>query len=250
MARADEPEIDALRFKAKAANFSLVFNTSAFAFAKESIEPDWSFEECKNYIALNDLERNRLWLANTLGDTGKNKGKFSDEENDRFSYFWAVANDIKKKFFEKYKGVETWIEQSIESSKKNGYIRSPFGAVRRLPQLLYQGVHTEQSEYKNLCNISCNAPVQNYEAVLMMRSIVGLVNELRNKGMQSKVVGNVHDSCVLYIHDNELHTIMAMIKKYFEEDIPENQGVPMEAELKVADYAKGEVWGFGHKVKL
>jgi DNA polymerase I-like protein with 3'-5' exonuclease and polymerase domains len=83
----------------------------------------------------------------------------------------------------------------------------------------------------------------------MMKVMVAINKFVKNNNMLSKVIGNVHDSVVMYIHKNELESIYWKAKEVFEEDIPENKGIPMLMEFDVADYfGKGEVWGFGEEI--
>lgn len=234
------------RFKAKGANFSLIFGTSAFSFAKETLEGEWSKQECIDYIAKNGLERKRANLTKMVSETGQNKDSFTASENSEFSYYWVVASDLKKKFFELYPDSANYIEKRIAFACKNGYVRNPFGIIRRLPNLLYEG--KDSKGLKTAKNKALNSPVQGYEAVLMMKAITGIEADLKLEKHKSTTCGNVHDSGVMYIHKDEVDTVKGLVKKHFECDIPENKGIPMETELEISDYSKGEYWGFGREV--
>jgi len=236
-----DSEIKNDRFKAKMINFSLLFNATAFSFAKSSIEKEWSLKECQDYIEKNNLEKKVDMLQRMLSEEHKS-------EPLEFAYYWAVASDIKRKHFETYPGLKSNIEKEIKFAEDNGYVISAFGAIRRLPQLLYKGKHGEQADIKNLKNIAANSPVQNYEVIIINRTLVALVNEIRKKNLKSRVVGTVHDSIVMYTHKDE-HYLRKLAKQVFEENIPENNGVPLVLEVEEADwYGKGEVWGFGREI--
>lgn len=241
--KSGDKEIKALRQKAKAVNFSLLFNTTGFAFAHSILEKEWTLDECKQYVAANELRDLQQLYSKRLLDDHKKDSLFPTPQSKRdFAYYWAVASDIKKKFFEKYTGLKAWLEDYQNFAKQNGYIRSVFGAFRHLPQLTYEGKDTLQGKWKNLLNITANTSVQTYEAVLMMTAMSEMAEIMESKGMRSCIVGNVHDSCPMYIHKSELQAVKDLIVECFEKDRPENQGIPLTSELDTSDIFAGEVW--------
>lgn len=244
------------RQKAKGSNFSLLFGSAAFAYAKNSLEQEWTFEETKRYIEENDLEERRSLLAYTLdytknesGDLVEKASPFEREENRKFSYYWAVAEDIRKKFFETYTGLEKWHESTIAFAEECGYSRSPFGAIRRLPELRYQGKDTSKGHIKNLQNISLNSPVQNYESVLISSTMVYVHRKMQEHGFRSRIIGNVHDSIVFFLHRSEIDQVVQWAKEKFVEDQSVHSGIPFVLEADISDYfEQDEYWGFGREI--
>jgi len=227
------------RQKSKGANFGLLFGSSGFSFAKSTLEKEWTEEECDTYLKENDIMNKPTALF-----------RLSKENNMmlvdlKFCKYWAVANDIRKKFFETYWGLERWIKQQQKFAKKNGFVRSSFGPVRRLPELTYIGDDSFQTHIKNLCNISLNSPVQTFESSIIAMGMIDIYRELKKRDMKSRIIGMVHDSCMLYIHKSEKNEMKNIIKKAFEKDRPEYNGIPIEVEGDLSDVTKEEYWGFG-----
>lgn len=244
----DQPYAD-WRFKAKAVNFSLIFHTTAFAFAKSSLEPNWTLQEAKDYIKKFNLKRRRTELLNILNNMDGSRDDYIDDidekifkelmgQNEEFSYYWAVAEDIKKKFFEDYSGVEVWINNQIKFAEKNGYVRSTFGVIRRLPQLIYYDHKNREckKEAKGYHNIACNSPVQTYEIYLIAKTMIGLQKFIDENNLKTKLIGQIHDSIVSYKYKDEIEIITKEAKRLFEEDIPENKGIPQILECEISDY--------------
>jgi DNA polymerase I-like protein with 3'-5' exonuclease and polymerase domains len=97
-----------------------------------------------------------------------------------------------------------------------------------------------------LKNRSLNSPVQNFEIVLIVKTINGLTKFIKENNLKSRVWATIHDSIILYIHKDEVEIITKKAIEIFEEDIPENMGIPQELEGTIADYYnKGEAWGDG-----
>ena len=240
MSRKDEEDLKLLRYKSKAINFGFEFGSSAFAFAMNILRREWDKQEILVYIQKNNLEYKRNLLSNVLIDGKKVEAEFIN--------YWAVATDIRNNFFNKYAGLKAWVHDTPELAEKQGYVRSSFGAIRRLPQLLNygkEGKTRRRKPYKNLLNQSLNSPVQNYEIVLVAKTLNGIVSYIKENNLCSRVFATVHDSIVMYVHKNEVERITIKAKEIFEEDISENCNIPMELEGDVSDYNKGEVWGEG-----
>ncbi len=230
------------RFKAKGVNFSLLFGSSGMAFASSSLVPEWTLQEAKDYVHKHKLMTKYAHLKSMQND------KNFDED---FFWYWTVANDIRRKFFETYKGLKEWIDEVPKQAVKDGYVVSPFGAIRRLPQLTHAGGDMIHSQHKNLLNISLNSPVQNYEAFMMMRLIAKLDSYIEKNNMKSYLIGNVHDSIILYTHKDEEDVLFKKANEIFNEDLPAHNGIPMELDFDVANYFnKGELWGFGTEISV
>ncbi len=228
------------RFKAKGVNFSLLFGSSGMAFASSSLIPNWTLDEAKEYVYDNKLLAKLQHLKEMQND--------KNFDND-FFWYWTVANDIRKKFFETYPGLKAWIDAVPKQAVKDGYVVSPFGCIRRLPQLTYAGEDMNHSKHKNLLNISLNSPVQNYEAFMMMKLISELDKYCEENSLKSYLIGNVHDSIIMYTHKDEEEALFAKAHEIFREAIPANNGVPMELDIDRADYfGKDELWGFGTEI--
>ena len=58
-----------------------------------------------------------------------------------------------------------------------------------------------------------------------MDAMVHLQKELK-KRFAFKIVCTVHDSCVMYIHKEEVDEVNTLIKTCFEQDREENKGIP------------------------
>ncbi len=237
------------RYKSKAVNFSLIFNTTAFSFAAQSIEPEWTIEECTDYIRDNLLEDRREDLFNKIRETGQSDG-FSIEEDRKFSYYWAVAEDIQEKFMLKYAGVKDYMDYIIKFASQKGYVVSPFGCIRRLPYLLIEGLDTNGAKFKNAQNIATNSPVQAVEVYVMLKSMNAMQKYIWDNDLKTILWGQVHDSMVSYPHKDEVYQLAKVSKEAFEEDEIGFRGIPYELELEVGDYWNEEYWGFSPEVKL
>ena len=243
-----DTEIIELRHKGKQANLSLEFGSSGLAFAMSTISSTWTIKEAEEYIKSNDLQDNLRHLKELDSKAGKDR-RFKGKDEESYVY-WTVANDIKKKFFSRYKGLKNWTTVFTKFPDRFGYVRTIHGAFRRLPYLKYIGEDTHKGKVKNWHNISLNTLAQNYENFFVTaRLFYGIWRYIKDNNLKSRVIMTVHDSIVLYLHKEEKKLIIDKAREIFEFDYPENNGVKMELEAKVADYwGKGETWGEGEEL--
>lgn len=230
-----------LRVKAKNFNFGLIFFAKSPTIMRTIIQPNWSEDECDAFIKDNNLE-----LKNYCGKPNK---------------YFTVAYYTRERFFDTYSVLREYLETQMLSAEARGYVRSCYGAFRRLLLLKYKGsfastIYTneylkdQQSSYKGLIahykSIALNSPIQNREVVGIHRVMIALDNWLIENNMQSRLFLQCHDSLDLVVHRNELSRVCTKIKELAEQDYPEYDGIPVEIEGDVADPLKNELFDMGH----
>lgn len=228
-----------IRTTAKLIGFGMIFGMSASAFAGGTLRMEWDAPMCKKLIE--DLNLQDLYIKIA---SESNRGTEED------LLYLTVATFFRSEFFKLYPVLERWILQCGADAVIAGYARSPFGARRLLPQLQYQGKHSDKAEIKNLSNIAVNSPVQDWETVYMSRVMIESNKEFEALDLDALVVGTVHDSIVLFANRDCKDVAMKIVLKWFQEPIPEENGIPYSGEANEADPLKGECWGLGKKEYL
>ena len=214
------------RFKSKSINFGIQFGAKPSTLIGSVLEEGkWTEKDLDAYIKDNKLTLLEL------------RGKKSKEI--------TVTTDIRKKFLETYIGLEEWHNRSRAFAKKNGYIRSVYGAIRRLPPLLCEDDY-DSGRQNNLLNIVLNSPVQDMESVVMKRIIIGLTKFKKENNLKSRLFDVVHDAIELYSHREEKALLKAKIIELATIAHEEYEGIPIEFEGNIADPLKGEIWDSGN----
>ncbi len=207
----------------KSTNFAFLFGGGAYSFTKDVIEKNWSRKQCIEFLE----ERNINWKDDP---------------------FLAVGTEIRNAFFRAYPKLKEWHEKSHKTAERDGCIYSVHGARRLFPQLLYQGKDDDPKEINKLYNQSKNSPVQDFEAVAIMRAMRELNAYYKENKMNSRLFGMIHDATQNYIHKQEKDILKKKIPEFFERDYPEYDGIFMAYEMDLADPLNKEdstVWGFG-----
>jgi hypothetical protein len=81
----------------------------------------------------------------------------------------------------------------------------------------------------------------------MASAMIKIDSMYENLGYISYIVGTVHDSAVAINHRSELESCLRISLDAFNFDHPATYGIPYSGECNVANYTKGEFWGFGHR---
>jgi DNA polymerase I-like protein with 3'-5' exonuclease and polymerase domains len=217
---------DDMRFKSKGVNFGLLFGKGATSVMTMDIMPNWTKKQCEQYIHDNNIEMRKL--------------------NNKYDVFYTVAHDVRTKFFETYFGLQQWHDTMKAFATKHGYVRSIYGAFRRLPELLAKD-ESEQGKKRegSLLNISLNTTIQNCEAVVVLRTMTQLHNFIKENKLKSKLFAVIHDAIELYVHRDEILLIRDKLIEYAQFPHEEYNGIPLEVEGNIADPLLNEVWDSG-----
>ena len=227
------------RHVGKTCNFLLIFGGSEMLFAEQALETTWTPEQCWNYINENNCEEELEQVKR------KYKG-ISEEE----APYVAVATRIRDNFFKGYEGLWKRIEREVKYAHDHGYVRSPFGHVRKEIELMLEGEYDLKESSKmlrNLENISKNSNIQNMEASITKRVMYEMQNWLRDNGYKSRLWAEVHDSIDIFVYKPELHDVLAHLKHLCEREIPEFLGtkIPLKIDCEISDLTKGQYYKGG-----
>jgi len=224
LSKKDEEPHKTHRDKSKGVNFGFIFLRSAYGF-KSDLEENWTDEEINEYIKENNLKI------------------IIDKQGNEDTYL-TVSTEIRKNFFETYRGLEPWGDKKIEFAKKNGYIDCMLGGRRHTPSLTYiskEGVGFNKwvDHYEK---IAVNSSAQTFEVLSIYKAMVDINKKIVDNNYKSIIVGNVHDSIVSYIHRDELEHMWHIIKNNMEDH--NSYRIPI-----LCDINYGKVWGFSPNMK-
>lgn len=151
------------------------------------------------------------------------------------------AYEFRRKFFELYSDLPTWHERQRNFVNTHGYVRTPIGRKRRLPEIMSrdEGIRKEAERQ------AINSPVQGaasdinlFAAIRIAKTFPGIVH----------IIATIHDAILMEIREDKVNEVLSQIKNLMEdrEIIFETFGweieVPLEVEIKVGPWGLGEVF--------
>jgi DNA polymerase I-like protein with 3'-5' exonuclease and polymerase domains len=225
-----------LRQIAKMIGLAFIFGAGINNLAGGTLRMAWSPQKCRDFIRERKLD-------DLLNQTIQHNKRLTGDN----LYYYVVSAFFRAEFFKLYPELEQWILECAQEASVTGYRRSPWGSRRLLPQLTYQGKHSDGGALKNLSNIAVNSPVQDYETVIMATVMSSTNESFEELGYISYMPGMVHDSAVTIAYRDELDSVLKIELSAFDFQSPATYGIPYGGECNVADFTKGEFWGFGKR---
>ncbi len=130
-------------------------------------------------------------------------------------------------YFERYAGVRGFIERTLEQARRDGFVRNLFGRKRPIPDLLSKNPNLRGFAERT----AVNTPLQGTAADLIKIAMLRLDRELRGRGLEAKMLLQVHDELVLEAPEAEVETVKALVKECMEG--AHEVSVPLEVEVSV-----------------
>jgi DNA polymerase-1 len=134
-------------------------------------------------------------------------------------------------YFKKYRGVQSWIDRTLEEVQETGYVTTLFGRIRPIPEI--------RSKNHNLRSFAertaINAPIQGTAADLIKKAMVSIDKEISGRKMKSQLISQVHDELVFEAEDGEVDDLKKLVKEQMEGVAA--LSVPLEVSL-----ASGSSW--------
>ncbi len=143
----------------------------------------------------------------------------------------AEARAYIDRYFERYAGVKTFIEQTLEATRKSGSVRTLFGRVRPIPDI--ESRNPNQRGFAERTAI--NTPLQGTAADLIKLAMIALDRQLAERKLKTRMVLQVHDELLFEVPTNETAEVEALVRAEMEGVI--KLKVPL-----VADLAFGTNW--------
>ena len=106
-------------------------------------------------------------------------------------------------YFERYPGVQAYMEQTKAQAKKRGYVETMFGRRLYLPEIRSPSMHRRQYAERT----AINAPMQGSAADVMKRAMVALHARLgrlgESGGADARIVMQVHDELLVEVDEED-----------------------------------------------
>jgi DNA polymerase-1 len=130
-------------------------------------------------------------------------------------------------YFEQHPKVQDLLERIVKEARLTGKVKTLFGRHRYIPEIGSRNRNTRQAAER----VAVNAPIQGTAADLIKKAMVELWNELKTRGMQSRLLLQVHDELVLEVPDGETDQATKLVREIMERAF--TLDVPLKVDLSV-----------------
>jgi DNA polymerase-1 len=147
----------------------------------------------------------------------------------------AEAQSYIDLYFSRYPGVKTYMEQTRERAREQGFVETVFG--RRLYLHEINSSNAMRRQYAERTAI--NAPMQGTAADIIKRAMINLDDIIIKQQLDMKMIMQVHDELVFEVKDNMLDDCKEMIRHAMVDAAA--LSVPL-----IVDIGVGENWDQAH----
>ncbi|MBO4657857.1 MAG: DNA polymerase I [Bacteroidales bacterium] len=130
----------------------------------------------------------------------------------RLSISRAESKALIDQYFQNYPGVRAYIDRSVEQCRKNGYVETVFHRKRFLPDINSRNFNMRQFAERN----AVNAPIQGSAADIIKLAMAAVYRKMKEEGLQSRMVLQVHDELVFDVVPQELDRVMEIAREQME----------------------------------
>jgi DNA polymerase I len=147
----------------------------------------------------------------------------------------AVAQAYIADYFQKYRGVREYIDQSLELARERGYVATIMNRRRYLPDI---GSHN-RSVRQFAERIAVNAPIQGTAADLIKAAMINIHRRIEKENRKTRLILQIHDELVFEVPEDEIEEMKRVVRE-------EMEGVTeLRIPLKV-DIGTGKNWAEAH----
>jgi DNA polymerase-1 len=139
----------------------------------------------------------------------------------------AEARSYIEKYFARYEGVRTWIDQMLEETRREQRVRTMFGRIRPIPDI--QSRNANQRGFAERTAI--NTPLQGTAADLIKLAMIRIDERLTQEKLAARMTLQVHDELVFDVPEGELEALRELVRHEMEHVI--ELSVPLVADIGV-----------------
>lgn len=141
------------------------------------------------------------------------------------------AREYIESYFTKYEGVRSYMKETVEKAKEDGFVTTIFGRRRYIEEL--NAKNRNLAAFGERC--AMNTPIQGSAADIIKIAMIKVANALREKCPKSHLVMQVHDELIVEAHESEKDEVLKILKEEME------NAVKLDVPL-IADVKSGKSW--------
>jgi DNA polymerase-1 len=139
----------------------------------------------------------------------------------------SEARKFIEAYFEKYAGVRAFIDATLEQVRRDRKVKTLFGRVRPIPDI--DSKNATQRGFAE--RTAVNTPLQGTAADLIKLAMIRIDEDIRKRGLKSRMTLQVHDELVFEVPENEVDVMKPLVRERMEN--AHTLAVPLVVEIGV-----------------
>jgi DNA polymerase I len=128
----------------------------------------------------------------------------------------GITQEDAKRFIEQYftrfAGVRAWLDRTVAEARERGYVETLFGRRRYIPELKDRNYNVRAFGERT----ATNSPLQGSAADVIKIAMIGIAGALKEHGLASRMILQVHDELVFEVPHGEEETATELVKRHME----------------------------------
>lgn len=136
----------------------------------------------------------------------------------------AEAKKIIDDYFASFPAISSFISDTLVQARENGYVETIFGRRRYVPDVNSKNFTVRSLAERN----AVNAPIQGSSADIIKLAMTAIDRRMREEGMSSSMVLQIHDELLFEVNPSELEQLKALVINEMENVV--SLSVPLTVE--------------------
>nr|MBA4186096.1 DNA polymerase I [Acidobacteriota bacterium] len=132
-------------------------------------------------------------------------------------------------YYETYKGVKTFMEETPKVAREQGYVSSIYGRRRYVPAIKDRNFNVRHRAEREAINM----PIQGTASDIVKIAMLKVDAALKRENLKTRIIMQVHDELLLESPNDEVERALEIIKK--EMDSAVELDVPLIVEIGAGD---------------
>ncbi len=141
----------------------------------------------------------------------------------------SEAKQLIDDYFANFSTIKDYMDTQLVLARKRGYVETILGRKRYLSDINSANASVKAFAERN----AINAPIQGSAADIINIAMININTRFEEKGIQSKMILQVHDELNFDVLKTELDVVKAMVKEEMENAV--KLSVPIEVEMDAAE---------------
>jgi DNA polymerase-1 len=112
-------------------------------------------------------------------------------------------------YLKRYGGIQTYMDEAVASCKAQGYVETLFKRRRLIPDIDASNYTVREFAKR----AAMNAPIQGTAADIMKLAMIQVHQTMKQQGMKSKLLLQVHDELVFDVLESEFEVMSALVQE-------------------------------------
>ncbi|HEX6251036.1 MAG TPA: DNA polymerase I [Gemmatimonadaceae bacterium] len=124
----------------------------------------------------------------------------------------SEARDFISRYFERFAGIRDYLDAQVEFAREHGYVQTLFGRRRYVPELRDRNFNIRAFGERT----AANSPIQGSAADLIKIAMIRIHGRLRDSGMKTVMLLQVHDELVFESPPEEGEAAQKLVREEME----------------------------------